>query len=301
MLPELPCKMDFRFHNQADVIFKNEKVFMRCILLLLLFSQSLLGQTLFYQTDSSLSLTIRFPPPPGFTRVKVAPNSFGAWLRNMPLLKPGSPVKDYRGHIFKKPWDSTVAAVTACTISGRSMDQCMDILMRFYAAYLHKNNRLADLILPLPDGSAYGFTQARQNLVPVFKGLHFRLQPDKHLRNPLSLNRFLNIVFELTGTQAFYYHYRKIPLDSVQPGDFIVKKGRKGHAVLIVDMATDGMGNRMALIGQGDTPACGLYLLKERDGSPWFPISSKQNFPDLPIHKKMYWDGLRRFGERKIR
>src|ERR1700678_164526 len=35
------------------------------------------------------TLDERFSPPPGFTRVELAPESFGAWLRGLPLAPPG--------------------------------------------------------------------------------------------------------------------------------------------------------------------------------------------------------------------
>ena len=39
----------------------------------------------------------RFAPPSGFKRVAAPPGSYGAWLRRLPLLPAGSPVKSFRG------------------------------------------------------------------------------------------------------------------------------------------------------------------------------------------------------------
>ena len=105
----------------------------------------------------------------------------------------------------------------------------------------------------------------------------------------------MNTLFEYSGTQAFYHYYRSIPLSDLQIGDFIVKKGKNGHAVMIVDLAKNVKGDLVAMIGQGDTPACQFYLLKQPNGNPWFPINLNDPAPDLPIKKKMYWNGLRRF------
>ena len=81
----------------------------------------------------------------------------------------------------------------------------------------------------------------------------------------------------------------------MQIGDFIVKKGTKGHVVIIVDLARNKEGNLIALIGQGDTPACQFYLLNYKKDNPWFPINTTNEVLPLPIKKEMRWEGLRRF------
>ena len=64
---------------------------------------------------------------------------------------------------------------------------------------------------------------------------------------------------------------------------------------MIVDLARDKDGKLVALIGQGDTPACQFYLLNFKKGNPWFPIDIKKEILPLPIKKEMRWKGLRRF------
>ena len=64
---------------------------------------------------------------------------------------------------------------------------------------------------------------------------------------------------------------------------------------MIVDMAKNTNGDLIALIGQGDTPACEFYLLNYKKENPWFPIDFDVEVLPLPIRKKMSWDGLRRF------
>ncbi len=257
--------------------------------------QPLSAQTFLQNGKKTEPLNIHFSPPEGFSRVKLPPGSFGAWLRKMPILKKRGPVRDYRGRIFKTREDSAVAAVAACDISGRSLDQCMDILMRFYSAWLKENGRLDALALALPDGTMLGFSDWKKGIRPFFKGLHFQLKQTARIQKTNILNAYLNTIFEWTGTQAFYHFYKTVPLDSLQPGDFIIKKGRKGHAVLIADLVSDAQGNKLALIGQGDTPACAFYFLQNSAESPWIRVSPESAFPRLPIRKKMYWTGLRRF------
>ena len=238
----------------------------------------------------------RFQPPAGFIRIPTDSNSFAYWLRQMPLLSENSSVKDYKNRMFKKSNDSTVAAVVAYNIKGRKLEQCMDILLKFWTEYLINQNKRNEIIFPLPDGLMLSWTDWENGMRPKFRGLNFYLEntakPDS---SNLSLKKYLNTIFEYSSTQAFYHYYKDINPADLQIGDFVVKKGYKGHAMMIVDLAQDKDGNLQALIGQGDTPACQFYLLNYEMENPWFPIDISIDVLPLPIKKEMRWKGLRRF------
>lgn len=238
----------------------------------------------------------RITPPERFYRIPADSGSFAFWLRRTPLLPENSAVKDYKNRVFKKSTDSTVAAVIAYNIKSRKLDQCMDILLRLHTEYMIETGKKDEIRYPLPDGLLLSWPKWKSGIRPKFKGAHFYLEktaePDS---SDASLRRYLNTIFEYSGTQAFYHYYDDIDPADLQIGNFIVKKGGNGHAVMIVDLARDNDGNLAALIGQGDTPACQFYLLSYEKGNPWFPIDPAEDVLPLPIKKKMYWTGLRRF------
>jgi len=250
-----------------------------------------------YNLSSYKTIEQSYKPPQGFSRVWVAAGSFAAYLRALPLVKDSINVLDFKNRVFKKSTDSSLAAVVPVNISGKRLWQCMDILIRFHVDYLQKNPKTA-ISYPLPDGTPFSWQEWQQGMRPIFKGLSFskvhKSNTDSSLKN---FTRYLNTIFEYSGTQSFWHHYPDIHLKDIHPGDFIVKKGRNGHAVLIVDIAENSKGQKIALIGQGDTPACQFYLLKQKDGNTWFTIDTKSDYPLLPIKKKMFWAGLRRFPE----
>ncbi len=282
------------------VVYSNnlgKKSLSKPFFILLVMLHVLFAQDIFIAVEPVETVEQRFAPPPGFKRLPVADNGFAAWLRKLPLLPQGQPVRDYRNRIFKKAGDSTVAAVAAYNIRGRKLEQCMDIIVRLRAEYLWRSGQKAVIRFPLPEGTDFRWTDWAKGLRPVFRGAHFQLQKSAGADSSYAaFERYLNVLFEYSGSQAFYHYYPDIEPRRVQPGDFVVKKGKKGHAVLIVDMAADSTGNTAALIGQGDTPACQFYLLNYKPGNPWFPLDpAKQKALPLPIQKKMYWKGLRRF------
>jgi hypothetical protein len=172
----------------------------------------------------------------------------------------------------------------------------MDVLLRLYSSYLREAGQESQIAFPLPDGLQLSWMDWQKGFRPQFKGLHFLLikggVPDTSAQN---FQTYLNTIYELSGSQTFYHFYPAVPLQNMRIGDFITRGQRRGHAVLIVDMANNAGGEIRIMVGQGDTPACPLYLLKNKNGSPWFRVDSTRAFPALPIHKKMFWKGLRRF------
>lgn len=269
--------------------------------ILFLSSQIIFSQSCFLRpSDSNVgkfdTINERFSTPNGFERIAVDSSSFPFWLRQIHLLPEDSPVKDFKNNIFKKSNDSTVAGVVAYNIKGRNLDQCMDILLHIWAEYLIECNRQNEIQFPLPDGLLLSWTEWANGLRPKFKGAHFYLEKNAKPNNSnRNFERYLNTIFEYSNSQTFFHYYKDINPNSLQIGDFIVKKGDKGHAIMIVDLARDKDGKLVALIGQGDTPACQFYLLNYKKDNPWFPIDITKEVLPLPIKKEMRWTGLRRF------
>ena len=235
-------------------------------------------------------------PSADYHRLPAGPGSFAAWLRQRPLKNKNLPVLDYRGRIFKAAGDSVVAAVLDLDIKGRRLEQCMDILVRLYADYLWQNKQGKDLILPLPGGYWLTWADWKKGFRPIFKGIEVRLflsaQADS---GEMSYKKYLNTVFAESHTQQFYHAYKPITPEMVAVGDFIVKKGTKGHAVLIADMAVNEHGDLIALVGNGDTPACQFFLINYKKDEAWIPLDFERENLLLPLRRKMSWDGLRRF------
>lgn len=241
-------------------------------------------------------LNAKFPAPTGFTRPKTNPGTFAAFLRRLPLRPGLNPVKNYRGQIFKKATDSTVAAVVNLDIRQKKLEQCMDVLQRLYAEFLIAAGRFDEIKFQMPDKSVLAWTDWRNGWRPRRDGGHFPLK--KIATEDGSRDNFecyLREIFYYSGTQTAYFGLKMIPPQQIAIGDMLIKRGRRGHAVMIVDLAINDAGEKIAIFMQGDTPASEPYILKNKAGSPWFPLDFSAPAPKLPIAKTMTWDGLRRF------
>jgi hypothetical protein len=244
--------------------------------------------------ESKETIQTRFIPAPGYKRVPVEPGSYAAWLRSLPLLPENSPLKDYRGRNRKTAQDTSLAAVVDLNI--HKLEQCMDIIIRLRAEFLYATKRMDDIVFLMPDRSELKWSDWRQGLRPHQLGWSFPLRltakPDDSRE---ALDSYLNCLFNYSDTQTYYFGLDSVKREEVQIGDFIVKKGKKGHVVVIVDLAQDQHGEMVGLIAQGDTPACQLHILRYRPNNPWIPLNFAAEALPLPIRKKMTWDGLRRF------
>ena len=167
-----------------------------------------------------------------------------------------------REYIKKSAKDTTVAAVVNYSIKGKKLEQCMDIIQRLWAEYLWSQHRSNKICFYLPGGFLLKWKDWQEGFRPLYHGIKVNLikkmKPDSSRKN---FEEYLWEIFYRSNTQTAYFAYPKVELENVQIGDLIVKKGKRGHAVFILDLAIDNSGNKIVLVGHGDTPACQFFLL----------------------------------------
>lgn len=219
-----------------------------------------------------------FPPPPGFQRIALDGKGFGAWLRGLPLLPPGTPVRLFDGTL--KGNQEAHLAVVDLDVGKQDLQQCADAIIRLRAEYLWSANRPRDIGFHRTDG--------------------------KFLQWPggdrAAFARYLRGVFVYAGTLSLGKQLPKLPKGAVlEPGDVLVRGGSPGHAVLVLDAADDAKGNRVVLIGQSFMPAQQFQVLKNPENpklSPWYRAAAIQEPTGLltPEWYPFSQDHVRRFG-----
>ena len=151
------------------------------------------------QTSSSQDtiLTIGdIPVPEEYTRIFSEKVSFADWIRRLPLKPPNSPVQDFRNNIFKSKDDTTVAAVINWSINGKRLEQCMDILVRFYAEYLWEKQKQEKLRLPLPGNKLLYWQDWQKGYRPKFKGINYEfIKSEKYNSSKTNYEKYLNLIF----------------------------------------------------------------------------------------------------------
>jgi hypothetical protein len=220
-------------------------------------------------------LAARLPPPDGAARVAVAADSFGAFLRALPLFPLGTKVHLYDGSL--KPRQDVHAAVVDLDVPPRDLQQCADAVMRLWAEYR------------------------------VARGLPVALHPDPGSPRALrfdgpyddrrAFDRWLIRVFAEAGSASLQAELKPVR-GPVEPGDVLIQGGHPGHAVLVLDVAQDPRGRRWLLLGQSYMPAQQFHVLRDPgSGSAWFDAAALRSPAGLatPEWRPFFARDVRRF------
>ncbi len=239
----------------------------------------------------------RFPPPAGFAREALREGSFGAWLRELPLLPAGSPVLLFDGR--PKHRQDVHAAVVDLDVGRRDLQQCADAVMRLRAEYLFAAGRVADIAFDATSGDRMPFARWARGDRPVVEagGRRLRWAPGGHAdASHAALRRYLDAVFGYAGSYSLARELRGVPTSGLQPGDVFIQGGFPGHAVIVLDSAGAADGRRVFLLAQSYMPAQQVHVLLRPDGGgAWYTLG-----PEAPLATPEWTfppGSLRRFPE----
>lgn len=180
------------------------------------------------------------PVPEGYTRLPAVPNSFAAWLRNIPLKK-STTVYVYDGSI--KPDQSTQFAVLDISVPHNDLQQCADAVMRLRAEYLFETKNY----------SAINFTD-NANTTYLF-------HPPYTKANLMS---YLQTVFGMCGTASLSKQLKTAEkFSAILPGDVIIRGGFPGHAVIVADVAPECCRQKNIYAGPGHDACPGYSCCKK--------------------------------------
>lgn len=233
------------------------------------------------RVEPEQALAARIPASAGYHRLHLPPDSFGTWLRGLPLL-PGRPlVRLYNGKA--KSNQSVHVAVVDMDTGRRDLQQCADAIIRLRAEYLYARQDWEAIQFNFTSGFRAGFHRWAEGDRIVFN------QGKAAWRNRsgsdysyLNFRDFLEQVFIYAGTLSLSKEMQPLPVTDLQPGDVLVQGGAPGHAVLIMDAAEDSTGRRVFLLAQSYMPAQQVHILKNPSDealSPWYRIEAGRPVP----------------------
>ncbi|MGD9496822.1 MAG: DUF4846 domain-containing protein [Armatimonadota bacterium] len=244
------------------------------------------------QAERYEPLAARFPPPEGFERVPVAEGSWGEWLRHLPLLPAGTPVRSLDGSVVMRDNAPELAAVVDMDV--REDQECAGVILRLRAEYLRHVGRGDDITFHLTDGGLTSWGVWRSGMRLRVEGdrlIFHRVAPPDDSRE--RFDGFLANLFAWCGTKSLAWDGRPVGSQEPAVGDFFVSGGSAGHALLIVDLARSGSGELRGLILQGFTPPQSPHILAGGEPGAWFKLSAGR--PVEVPWGRFDWDELRRF------
>jgi len=243
------------------------------------------------------SLQERFPTPPGYQRVAVAPGSFAEWLRGLPLAAPSTPVVSNSGAAVFSAEDDYVAAVVSIDVGAGDLQQSADAIVRLNAEWLFASGK-QDAIsyrsatkLDMPFSRwAHG-----QRLIASGPNVYWVVKSKPKPPTYEDFRQYIDAVMLWTNNISLAARATHVsdPKD-LSAGDFFVQTRGKGHALLVLDVAQKPTGERVALLGQAlQSPAQSFHVIRLGRATAWF--SMRPPNPVLTPHSDAFsWDELSR-------
>jgi len=250
------------------------------------------------QTTDSIGNTVesRFKPPIGYKRIK-ASNSYHTYLRNLPLKQRGSSVLYYNGGT--KSNNNVYAAVVDLPIGKRNLHQCADAVMRLRAEHLWKTKQYNKIHFKYTNGFNVPYSKWRQGYRVQVKGNKCTWVKTASPSDTYKTYwKYMESIFNYAGTMSLSKELKKTNKDSMQIGDVFIQGGFPGHAIVVIDMATNKEGKKIFMLAQSYMPAQELQVLvnpNNSNKSPWYDLDfgTNLNTPEWTFSSR----DLKRFEE----
>lgn len=234
-----------------------------------------------------------FPTPDGHSRIGQSADSFGQWLRRLPVRLDREHVLARTGQRLNSP----SAAVVYLDVL--KYQQCADSAIRLHAEWLWFSGR--------SDEIAYHFTSGDESTWEAWRnGERFRVSGtsvDRVFNGVQSGKRsnliaYLEHLFTYAGTRSLRFDSTAVEPRFARAGDFFVAPGSPGHAVVILDIIVAKDGTRHALIGQGFMPTQEFHVVEDRRAlnGVWFELpEGPTDTIKTPSWRAFRGEDLRRF------
>lgn len=201
----------------------------------------------------------QIPCPEGFTRTKYDSASFAAYLRKLELKTKDNLVYLYDGSL--KGNQTAQFAVISMDVGNKDLQQCADAVMRLRGEYLF---------------AAKKYNEIHFNFLSDGKPRYFKDYANRKLTYPV-FRKYMDYIFSYANTGSLKKELKPVvAVSEIRPGDVFIQSGNPyGHAVIVVDVASDSTGKKMFMIAQSYMPAQEIHILKnpsDPDLSPWYPV-----------------------------
>ena len=227
--------------------------------------------------DANQSIEKRIPAPEGFTRVQVPEGSFAAWLRGLPLMPEGAPVRVYpvsKGKLKIRSW----VHYAVVNMDVLRFQQCADAIMRLRAEYQWSTGKADNICFNFTSGDICCWRKWKEGSRPVVSGnkVVWKNSGSKvSTRN--AFMAYLDMVMLYAGSASLSRELINISPAQLKIGDVIIQGGSPGHAIMVLDMAKDDCGDKVMLLGQSFMPSQEFHVLNnpEDNSSPWYKVKTK--------------------------
>lgn len=238
----------------------------------------------------------RILTPPGYERIPTKENSFANYLRSLPVKVPGSKVKYYNGET--KPND-VHEAVVDLKIGEKDLHQCADAIMRLRAEHLWLQGAYDKIRFNFTNGFVVKYSKWLEGKRMIVDGnkTYWSRRTVPTENNYESFWKYMELIFTYAGTASLSNELDRADINDISIGDIFIQGGHPGHAVIVVDLATNKENDKIFLLAQSYMPAQEIHILKNEEDNPWYSITAnnKISTPEWEFNH----NDLKRFSSKK--
>lgn len=228
-----------------------------------------------------------FPPPDESARVSA--NDWGEYVRHLPLKPAGARVHTYDGQVVEMP----AARVVDLPLGKRDLQQCADSALRLRATFLRASG--VSPAFHYTSGWLSRWESWAAGTRPVVRGNTVATREvGRRDASDAAFDAWLDDLFTYAGTRSLVSD--TVPVTEPLPGDLVMFPGSPGHAVVLLDVATQRTQSgrtTWVLAGQGYMPAMEFHVVRGPEAS-WYRVEGEWLATE-PL--RVPWSGLRRFKE----
>ena len=225
-----------------------------------------------------LTIEDRYSPVEGYTRIEYDEGSFEEFLRKQKLKAYGEKVLYYDGR--EKSSKGVYDSAFDVDIGERDLHQCADAIMLLRGEYLYSQGLYDDISFNFVSGFKAEYKmwmdgyriKVQGNDVEYYKAA----EPSNTYED---FRKYMDMVFAYSGTLSLINELEDVTIDDMDIGDVFIVGGSPGHAVIVVDMASNSSGEKIFLLAQSYMPAQQTQLLinpMDENISPWYSIEGKE-------------------------
>ncbi len=237
------------------------------------------------------------PPPVGYERVAYNQNTFATWLRQFPLRKNDTVYFYYGYPKTNQTWQYKVLDIST---GNKDLQQCADAVMRLKAEYLFSRKAYNEINFLTSQGKELSFlnyVNVRRCNARQYASVDNHSNSGEETISHDCLMGFLENVFTNCGTYTLKLMGKPmIDYNAIAPGDYIVRAGSPGHAMMVADVVENKQnGKKMFMLLQGYMPAQDMHIVRNLSNeaiSPWYEIENNEfiitpgyNFKAVELYK----------------
>ncbi len=230
------------------------------------------------------TISARFNLPDGYERTEEDKNSFGSYLRSLPLKVHGSKVMLFNGN--PKLSQTAHMAVVDMDVGKYNLQQCADAIMRLRAEYLYQNEQYNMIHFNFTNGFRVDYSKWMEGNRIVVKGnKSYWVKSEEPSNTYNDFRNYLKVIFTYAGSLSLSKELVKVEYSDMKTGDIFIQGGSPGHAVIVVDMAVNiNTNEKIYMLAQSYMPAQEIHVLKnpEKPASPWYKLDVNDNIIKTP-------------------